>query len=363
MKTRLLDHRLLVTMLAFLLIVLLVAAGFAFGSSRSPTPSLVWHDNTTRNRSCANGAQLTNSNESFSSETIACGPKPTTTTTLPTSTTTTLPTTTTTQPGGTCTNPIDSSSNANASFNVDDGHDWVSNDAWSGSHGPQTINVCSASSWDAVSTQADNQGQIETYPDTEYDVGGRDNQSTTPISGYTSITSTFSEAFPASGWSGDAAYDLWTNNWQHELMLWQDVRGTQTYWSNCAEPGPDFNTCGLANAPIAVTLDGVPYHFFSYGTKGSNAENVFVRDTFVTSGSVGILAAYNWEVANGWASASQNPTQLEFGVEIASTTGTQTFPVTGFSVSLSPTQGAILRPSHKARVHHAELRPTTVGKP
>jgi hypothetical protein len=264
---------------------------------------------------------------------LQCQTPTTTTTTQPTTTTTTSPTTTTTtQPsGGTCTaaNVVWSSSDAQAAHNFDGGNElwWVGNDAWNGSHGPQTINACSASSWYVTSDQTNNQGQVETYPDTEYDVGGRNAQSQEPISGYTSMMSTFNESFPASGWSGDAGYDLWTNNWQHETMIWNDVRGTQTYWSNCAEPGPDFNACGLANAPVAVTLDGVPYHFFSYGAKGSGAEEVFVRDTFVTSGSVDILAAYNWEVANGWASASQNPTQEEYGTEIAATTGTQTFPV------------------------------------
>ena len=57
---------------------------------------------------------------------------------------------------------------------------WVNNDAWSGSHGPQTINVCSSTSWFAVSNQPNNGGQVETYPDTEYDVGGATHQSTTP---------------------------------------------------------------------------------------------------------------------------------------------------------------------------------------
>lgn len=264
---------------------------------------------------------------------LACDDGSTTTTTQPTTTTTTQPV-----QGSTCTAPVTTETDAHETYNSDPGsveNWWISNDDWNGSAGPQSLQVCSPSSWNAISTQTDNQGQVESYPDTELDVGGRDHQSTKPLSAYASITSTFAEADPATGWAGDAGYDLWLNNWSAETMIWNDVRGTQTYWSKCAEPGPDFNTCGLAQPPVPVTLGGVAYHFFSYGPIGSNAERVFVRDVPVTSGSVDILAAYNFEIANGWASASDVPTQLEYGDEIAATTGTQTFPLTGLTFDLS----------------------------
>ena len=75
--------------------------------------------------------------------------------------------------GGECTNPVWSTSDAEGTDGLDSsGFWWVNNDAWSGSHGPQTIYVCNQSSWYAVSNQPDLQGQVETYPDTEYDVGG-----------------------------------------------------------------------------------------------------------------------------------------------------------------------------------------------
>src|SRR5208282_196428 len=145
----------------------------------------------------------------------------TTTTTTTTSTTTTS--TTLAPGGGTCTHPTFSTSDAEGTENTDpsDGYEyyWVDNDAWSGSHGPQTLYVCNESSWYAVSNQPNNGGQVETYPDTEYDVGGREHPSTTPISGWSSITSTFSEHYPAAG-GWDAAYDLWTDDWTNETMIW-----------------------------------------------------------------------------------------------------------------------------------------------
>lgn len=345
MKSHLFSRPVAFTMIGVIALVLIATAVWAFASSPSTRPSLTWHDNSVRTRTCANGATLTNSDESTSSETITCGPKASSTTTTVPVSTTTMPTTTTTttQPGGTCTDPIDSSSNAQASFNVDDGHDWVSNDAWSGSHGPQTINVCSASSWDAVSNQPNNGGQVETYPDVEYDVGGRSQttsgvNSTTPISGFTSITSTFAESNPSDG-GWDAGYDLWTNTWTNETMLWNQWAGSQAFWATAAPNTP-------------VMLGGVPYHFHANGTNCSAAtekscEYIFTRDTQVSSGSVDVLAAWNWEVANGFAKSTDIPTQIEYGTEVAYTSGAETFNTTGFGVSLAPTQGAILSPGHK----------------
>ncbi len=269
----------------------------------------------------------------------AQGPAPTTTTTS---------TTTTQSSGGTCTSPSYSTSEATGSDNTDPNDSeeywWVDNDAWDGSHGPQTLYVCNQSSWYAVSNQTDNGGQVETYPNTEYDVGGRDNGTTKPLSAYGSITSTFNEAFPTTGTSFDAAYDLWTNNWSDETMIWNQWDGTDDYWGQCAEPGANQNDCvgagGAEKDSVALTLDGVAYHFLALGSgctpaTESNCEYIFFRDSQVSSGSVDILAAYNWEVANGYAASSDVPTQLEYGAEVIATTGAQTFPLNGLTFNLS----------------------------
>jgi hypothetical protein len=249
--------------------------------------------------------------------------------------------------GGNCTAPVYSTSEASGTYNVDGGSEfwWVNNDAWSGSHGPQTIDACNQSSWYAVSNQPNEGGQVETYPDTEYDVGGRNNPSTTTISGWHSITSTFSENYPSTG-GWDAAYDLWTDNWTNETMIWNQWAGDNAYWAECAN-NEISGGCGTEPG-VAVTLDGVPYHFLANGPTNargdpipcttaneSQCEYMFFRDTQVSSGSVDLLAAWQWEVANGYAKASDVPTQLEYGVEISYTSGTETFPMTGLTLSLS----------------------------
>lgn len=217
---------------------------------------------------------------------------------------------------GGCWQPVWSSNAANGEEGFGSKGIWsVNNDAWSGSHGPQTIYACSRSSWYAISKQPNLGGAVETYPDSEYVVGGRNTLSIKPISRYKSITSTFSEAYPpGGGW--DAAYDLWTNNYTNETMIWNQWAGSPSYW-----PG---------QAKIKVKLGGVPYHFLANG-----GELLFFRDTQTTSGSVDILAAWRWEVAHGYAKSTDVPTQLEYGVEVCSTNGSETFPMTGLTFRLT----------------------------
>lgn len=220
--------------------------------------------------------------------------------------------------GGTvssCTKPSWSGSNAEDTDPLGNGLWWINNDAWSGSHGPQTLYVCSQSSWYAVSNQTNNGGQVETYPDSEYDVGGRDTPSKKTISQWNAITSTFSEKYPSAG-SWDAGYDLWTNNWTNETMIWNQWAGSQAYW--------------YQQAKTTLTLNGVAYKFIDNG-----GELIFMRQSQVQSGSVDILAAWKWEVAHGYAKATDVPTQLEYGVEICATNGTETFPTTGLSFALN----------------------------
>jgi hypothetical protein len=231
----------------------------------------------------------------------------TTTTAKPTTTTAAVPV----PAGATCTNPIASTSEARGAIDVGSGGAWqVRNEAWSDSHGPQTIYACSEQSWYVVSNQPDNGGAVQTYPDTLYSVSG-----SKPISQYKSITSTFAEAYPAKG-NWNAAYDIWMNDWSKEVMIWNEWNGGPGYWPT--------------QAKTAVVLAGVPYHFANNG-----GELMFFRDSQVKSGSVDILAALQWLVSQGHLKATDVPTQLEYGVEICSTVGAQTFATTGLTFALS----------------------------
>jgi hypothetical protein len=225
---------------------------------------------------------------------------------------------------GTCSDPVNTQTDG--TYNTDGGIEnwWVSADAWSGDAAPVTVATCSQSSWNATTTQANYSGAVESYPDTEYDVGGRaasTNGGDPTIAAYAggSITSTFSEKDPPAG-SWDAGYDLWLNDWgtgtSGDIMIWNQWSGAQSYWPE--------------QATTAVTLGGVGYKFYDNG-----GELMFFRDTQVTSGSANILAAFQWLVAHGYESASSVPTQLEYGTEIASTVGAETFETDGLTFILT----------------------------
>lgn len=240
----------------------------------------------------------------------------------------------------TCATPVYNSATGEASYNVPGAapeYWWVSNDEWSGDGQPQHLYVCNQSSWYVNANQKTNGGAVETYPDTEYDVGGRANAaagqtvaSTVPLSGWASMTSTFSEVAPTTG-NWDFGYDLWLTNWSAETMIWNQWQGGQGYWPS--------------QAVATATLTGTLYTFTPNGTNCNttnvgHCELIFARESQVSSGSVNILAAFQWEVAHGYAKATEIPTQLEYGVEIAGTSGTEKFAVNGLTMSLTTTSGA-----------------------
>lgn len=298
-------------------------------------------------------------------------PATTTTTAPPATTTTTAPpatTTTTTQPssGGNCTAPVttltakgDQYDNFPQNTSSSDPW-WVQQDEFGSETVTQDMAVCSPSSWTATYPNGvkDDNAATVTYADTEYDVGGRDCSApvnnvctTTPLSAYTSITSTLSENFPNnSSNSWDATFDIWTDNWTGETEIWNDSSGGdngQEYWYNCAEPGAEQNDCvgggGAASNSQAMMLGGVPYHFLALGSKADctaagnhpNCEYIFFRDTQTNSATVNILAAYQWEIANGYANASDVLTQIQYGPELAFTPSGSTFPLTNYTLSLT----------------------------
>lgn len=101
-------------------------------------------------------------------------------------------------------------------------------------------------------------------------------------------------------------------------MVWNDWTDTGIY------PPPGAR---------AVTIDGVGYHEFKGG--GSN-EWIYTRDKLVKSGCFSILDIFRDLIAHPSTSGitkSSVPNALEYGVEIASTKGTETFQVTNATLT------------------------------
>jgi hypothetical protein len=151
------------------------------------------------------------------------------------------------------------------------------------------------------------------------------------LSDYSSIYSSFSEnTHPTAGTSAEAAFDIWLNNWNNEVMIQHDMykRG-----------GP----CG----PVLATVNfggkgGVPVQ--SWILCQFNTEIIWqvsgTGDVYgFQSGSVDVLAMLTWLENNGGylPQGSTLDNGISYGFEICSTGGVnENFEVTSFTITSSP---------------------------
>lgn len=207
-----------------------------------------------------------------------------------------------------CTKPVWSSSEKQGKWTASDGL-YVNNNMWNSEAGPQDIYVCTASNFYAVSNQpnlASDPGSVKTYPSVARNF---DNPT---ISSFHAITSTFGESIPAAG-NWDAAYDIWTDDWNNEIMIWNQER-------NQGQVPP--------SGSVAATIDGQGFHAWRDGTYVG-----IYMNTFESAGSVNILDVFKWLESKGWMKASDTLTAIGYGVEISVTPGPETFHVTSFSLT------------------------------
>ena len=290
----------------------------------------------------ADGGVFTYGTSGFYGTPVFSPPPPPTSTPTPTPAPTPAPTPT---PSQNCTEPVYTSSNAEATWNASNGY-LVNNNAWSGSAGPQTISVCNYDSWYVMSDQPNDGGAIETYPDTEDDLVSAPYSCTMPncgpkISSMSAATSTFGISVPSGTNIGyDAAYDTWVDGLNtgncEEVMVWNQYEN-------------DLN--GYTFTDTDQSIGGTTWNVLWEGSPGGGECGyvAFVMTSQESSGTVNLLAIYNWVIDNhpGWFDCSStvaceaggsNPAELstiEYGVEIAYTDGSQEFAVTNFSATTS----------------------------
>jgi hypothetical protein len=180
----------------------------------------------------------------------------------------------------------------------------------------QTLSVCSYSDWD-VTTTASGSGSVLTYPDAYLNVPG-----TPEINSLSSVTSTFADANPDSGTYEDA-YDIWLNGiadpsgGSDELMIWT-------------------NNHGQTPAGSVVATATISGQTWTVWRANGGSYTAFVADSNVTSGSLNLLAFFQWVVGQGWIAADSTLNQVDYGVEICSTDGLPaTFDFSNFSVNVS----------------------------
>jgi hypothetical protein len=150
------------------------------------------------------------------------------------------------------------------------------------------------------------------------------------LTSFSSMYSSFSENMnPASGTSAEAAYDIWLNNWNNEVMIQHDM----------------FNRGGPCGPVLATTTfggkGGVPTQSWILCQYGSEIiwQVAGSGDTYgVHSGSVDVLAMLNWLVnSGGYLPKSSSLTAIGYGFEICSTGGAdENFQVKGFTITSNP---------------------------
>jgi hypothetical protein len=203
---------------------------------------------------------------------------------------------------------------------------FIRNDAWNTDAGPQTLYACSYHSWNVVATEPSTT-DVKTYPDVQMDFqqNGGSAGSGVPISSFNSITSTFAETSPQVGIYEDA-YDIFVNSntlvgpGTTEIMIWVDNYKQVPAGSMVA---------------AAVALDGRNYDVYYEADNGNGGHYIaFVANTNFTSGTVDILAFFNYVIGKSWIPSTAPLNQICFGVEICETNGASaTFEFTDFSIT------------------------------
>ncbi|MGO9836727.1 MAG: hypothetical protein ACLP1X_21230 [Polyangiaceae bacterium] len=201
----------------------------------------------------------------------------------------------------------------------------VGQDVWNPISGwSQTLHATNPGNWYATANLPADNTAVVSYPNTgeSYD--------SNLLTGFSSIYSSFSETMnPTAATRAEAAYDIWLNNWNNEVMVQHDMvnRG-----------GP----CGPVLATVSFGGNGgVPVQSWilcQYGSEliwqVAGSGDVYGEQ----SGSVDILAMLTWLVNNdGYLPQGSSLTAIGYGFEICSTGGAdETFQVKSFTLTSSP---------------------------
>jgi hypothetical protein len=182
------------------------------------------------------------------------------------------------------------------------------NNVWGAGFGPQTIWANSPSNW-GVWADHPNTGGIKSYPNATRWIGKR-------VSALGTTTSRFAVTVPTSGVAFTTAYDIWSADNAHEIMLWMNMYGPV---------GP------LGSFQTTATVGGHTWNIYR-GSNGANQVYSFVRTSNTNSGTVDIRAVATWIRNRGWF-GDVTIGNVQFGYEITSSAGGRDFVINSFSVT------------------------------
>jgi hypothetical protein len=193
----------------------------------------------------------------------------------------------------------------------------VNQDVWNPISGwQQTLYAYSPGDWSVTADMPAGNTAVVSYPSSGSDYNER------PLSSFSAMRSSFSENMNAtSGTSAWAAYDVWLNNWNNEVMIQHD------FANNGACPA-------LATATFGGS-GGVPVQNWDLCKYGSELIWKLTGGS-EKSGSVDILSMLTWLGNHGYLPQGSTLTATGYGWEICSTGGVnETFHVSSFSITAS----------------------------
>jgi hypothetical protein len=182
------------------------------------------------------------------------------------------------------------------------------NNVWGSGYGPQTIWANSPSNW-GVWANHPNTGGIKSYPNATRWIGR-------PVGSLGNVTSSFNVTVPTSGVAFTTAYDIWSSDNAHEIMLWMNKYGAV---------GP------LGTFQRSATVGGHSWNIYR-GSNGANQVYSFVRTSNTSSGSVNVTAIAQWIRSAGWF-GNVTIGNVQFGYEITSASGGRDFITNSFAVN------------------------------
>jgi hypothetical protein len=204
---------------------------------------------------------------------------------------------------------------------------YVNNNVWNPITGwRQALSVTNPGRWRVTANIPAGNTAVVSYPSVGGNYG-QTNDTSTPLSDYASIYSSFSENMNAtSKTSAWAAYDIWLG------------QGTSANWSGEVMIQHDFANNGACTFEATASFggsDGVPVQTWNLCQFGS--ELVWKLPSDETAGSVDILAMLRWLVTHGYLPPSSGLWAIGYGWEICSTGGVnENFQVNHFSITTTP---------------------------
>jgi len=195
----------------------------------------------------------------------------------------------------------------------------------------QTLTASGPGSWSVVANSLPRgYTGVQTYPDTQQ-IYTTTNDSPDPLSGFSSIISSFTENMNAvSGTSAEAAYDIWlgqntSTNYADEVMIWNDMASRGTCGGATVEANANF---GGSN--------GVPQQNWTLCKWGGSELIWYLTSGNEQSGTVDVLSMLTWLESHGYLPAGSGLNQIDYGFEICSTGAVpETFTVSQYGIKSS----------------------------